>query len=91
MASPDGRFVLSYNGETYNHWSLRPALERRFHRRDGISDEYPVALADRYPADDTARLELGRRARIRRLDSGYSTLERVREMIDVLRGVVDAT
>jgi len=30
MVSPDGRYVLSYNGEIYNHWSLRPALERHW-------------------------------------------------------------
>ena len=30
MVSPDGRYVLSYNGEIYNHWALRPALERHW-------------------------------------------------------------
>jgi asparagine synthase (glutamine-hydrolysing) len=34
MASPDGRFVLSYNGEIYNHAAIRAELEAR-----GLSPE----------------------------------------------------
>ena len=54
------------------------------------ADQDLVALAGRYLADDAARLELGRRARLRCLTSGYSTLDRAREMISALKAVVDA-
>ena len=54
------------------------------------TDEQLVALAAHYLADDAARLELGRRARLRCLESGYSTLDRAREMIAVLKGIVAA-
>src|SRR4051794_30266659 len=30
MVSPSGRFVLTFNGEIYNHDRLRPELERRY-------------------------------------------------------------
>lgn len=32
MSSPDGRVVIVYNGEVYNHVALREELERRGHR-----------------------------------------------------------
>jgi spore maturation protein CgeB len=81
--------------------SGRPMLaektsEHDDHFIDGVeyagfrSDEELVALAGRYLADDAARLELGRRARLRCLNSGYSTLDRAREMITALTTVVDA-
>ena len=81
--------------------SGRPMLaektdEHDAHFIDGVeyagfsSDEELVALAGRYLADAAARLELGRRARLRCLDSGYSTLDRAREMIAALKAVVDA-
>jgi asparagine synthase (glutamine-hydrolysing) len=38
MRSADGRFVLSYNGELYDHAELRRDLEARGHRFRGRSD-----------------------------------------------------
>lgn len=38
MRSADGRYVVSYNGEIYNHEELRGELERRSHRFRGHSD-----------------------------------------------------
>ncbi len=38
MLSADGRYVLTYNGELYNHQVLRADLERRGHRFRGHSD-----------------------------------------------------
>lgn len=34
MVSADGRFVLDYNGEVFNHSDIRPALDEvGWHRR----------------------------------------------------------
>jgi asparagine synthase (glutamine-hydrolysing) len=38
MASSDGRFVLAFNGEIYNHHELRNSLEKEGHRFHGHSD-----------------------------------------------------
>jgi asparagine synthase (glutamine-hydrolysing) len=38
MVSADGRWVLTYNGEIYNHRELRTELEARQHRFRGQSD-----------------------------------------------------
>ncbi len=38
MASPDGRWVIAFNGEIYNHAELRVELERRGHRFRSTSD-----------------------------------------------------
>jgi len=81
--------------------SGRPMLaekteEHDAHFIDGVeyagfgSDADLVALAGRYLRDDDARLELGRHGRLRCLNSGYSTLDRAREMITALKGVVEA-
>jgi asparagine synthase (glutamine-hydrolysing) len=38
MASPDGRYVIVYNGEVYNYRELRPGLEQRGIRFQSNSD-----------------------------------------------------
>ena len=38
MTSPDGRYVLAYNGEIYNYRALRAELEQAGHRFLGSSD-----------------------------------------------------
>lgn len=43
MLSPSGRFVLTYNGEIYNHVELRDSLERRGVRFRGSSDTEVLA------------------------------------------------
>ena len=45
MATPDGRFVLSYNGEVYNHAELRRDLEAQGVRFRGTSDTETVLHA----------------------------------------------
>ena len=45
MASPDGRHVLAYNGEIYNHRALRPALERAGWRFRSESDTETLLAA----------------------------------------------
>ena len=45
MLSPNGRFVLSYNGEVYNHFALRRELESRGHRFHGTSDTETLVSA----------------------------------------------
>jgi len=54
------------------------------------SDDELVAVASRYLKDNPARLELGRRGRLRCLASGYSTEDRAREMVAAMQRVVDA-
>ena len=45
MASADGRFVLTYNGEIYNYQDLRPELEARGIKFRGTSDTEAMAEA----------------------------------------------
>lgn len=45
MLTPDGRFVLSYNGELYNFLELRAELEALGHRFRSRSDSEVVLLA----------------------------------------------
>jgi len=82
--------------------SGRPMLaektaEHDEHFVDGVeyagfrTDAELVALADHYLKNDAARFELGRRGRQRCLTSGYSTLDRAREMIVALEGATAAS
>jgi len=45
MHSPCGRYVLSYNGEVYNHPELRKALQSMGHRFRGTSDTETLLTA----------------------------------------------
>lgn len=45
MASVDGRYVITFNGEIYNHRSIRNDLERRGHRFRGHSDTEALLAA----------------------------------------------
>ncbi|MCB1738833.1 MAG: asparagine synthase (glutamine-hydrolyzing) [Gammaproteobacteria bacterium] len=45
MASPDGRYVISYNGELYNYRELRHELEQLGHRFRTQSDTEVLLLA----------------------------------------------
>ena len=66
-------------------------VEHDAHFTDGFeyagfrTDDELVRLASRYLSDESARLDLGKRARRRCHDSGYSTIDRAREMIAALR------
>ena len=52
MVSPGGRWVVSYNGEVYNHPELRQRLERAGTRFHGASDtEVLVAAVERWGVD----------------------------------------
>ena len=51
-----------------------------------LSDSEMVAKGAALLADDAARLEMGRRARERCLTSGYSSIDRAREMLAVICG-----
>ena len=42
MVSSDGRFVLIYNGEIYNHWDLRKDLEAKGHKFKSTTDTETV-------------------------------------------------
>ncbi|MDQ4099726.1 MAG: asparagine synthetase B, partial [Chloroflexota bacterium] len=53
MHSPDGRYVLIFNGEIYNFGELRKALERRGHRFRGGSDtEVGLAAVSEWGVDE---------------------------------------
>lgn len=53
MASADGRYVVSYNGEVYNHRALRTELDRAGVRLRGTSDtEVLVEWIARFGLDD---------------------------------------
>ena len=57
MLSPDGRYVLSYNGEIYNFEVLRAELEARGHQFHSRTDsEVLLHLLAEYGADGVARL-----------------------------------
>ena len=51
MLSPDGRLVLNYNGEIYNHEVLRRMLEARGHAIDGTTNRRRRCEAGRSRAD----------------------------------------
>ncbi|MEX6725465.1 hypothetical protein ABU113_13390, partial [Sphingosinicellaceae bacterium M-36] len=52
MQSPDGRHVIVFNGEIYNHRALRPALEAAGHRFTTHSDTETLLAAYRQWGDD---------------------------------------
>lgn len=45
MASPDGRVIVTYNGEVYNHHELRDELEKEGMRFSSTSDTETIAAA----------------------------------------------
>ncbi|MBP1152815.1 asparagine synthase (glutamine-hydrolyzing) [Methylocaldum sp. RMAD-M] len=45
MASPDGRVIVTYNGEVYNHRELREELEKEGVRFSSTSDTETIAAA----------------------------------------------
>jgi asparagine synthase (glutamine-hydrolysing) len=58
MASEDGAFVIAYNGEVYNHQSLRAELERSGRRFNTRCDtEVVLASYEAYGDDCLARLD----------------------------------
>lgn len=58
MASPSGRYVVSYNGEVYNYRELRSALEARGRRFESTSDtEVILHLAEADGPEALSRLE----------------------------------
>jgi asparagine synthase (glutamine-hydrolysing) len=58
MATPDGRFVIAFNGEIYNFPALRTEMETRGERFTGRSDtEIVLRLLARDGADALARLD----------------------------------
>src|SRR5215212_1087086 len=55
MHSADGRFVISYNGEIYNHLAIRAELEATGHQFRGHSDtEVILESVARYGVGVTA-------------------------------------
>lgn len=58
MVTPDGRFVVSFNGEIYNHLELREALELRGHTfRSATDTEALLYLAAESPNCFVERLD----------------------------------
>jgi asparagine synthase (glutamine-hydrolysing) len=56
MRSSDGRYVLAYNGELYNHPELREELERAGSRFEGTSDtEVLLAAVQRWGLETALR------------------------------------
>jgi asparagine synthase (glutamine-hydrolysing) len=60
MASASGRFIVSFNGEIFNHLELRPALERQGSRFRGGSDtETLLAGVEQWGLEETLRRSVG--------------------------------
>jgi asparagine synthase (glutamine-hydrolysing) len=57
MASSDGRFWLTYNGEIYNHLELRSELEEGFSFRTRCDAEVLLAAWQRWGPDALRRLD----------------------------------
>jgi asparagine synthase (glutamine-hydrolysing) len=58
MSTEDGSIVLAYNGELYNHQTLRPELERAGRRfRTRCDTEVVLAAYERYGDDCLARFD----------------------------------
>lgn len=83
MISANGRFIIAYNGEIYNHQALRPQLEARGVQFRGHSDtEVMLEAFAAYGIEATVRLLIGMFA-IAVWDQRDRTLTLVRDRLGI--------